>query len=120
MKRLKVLLLEDEEATVFFYEKELLTNFSEIEIEHCNRAELAFVAIPMFKPDVIILRYQFPTSTAKVIFSKIKKFKGLVILCSDVERGFLESELKDLPDVIIANRYNEKKLVEIIKNHFKK
>ncbi|RLI45646.1 hypothetical protein DRO61_10285, partial [Candidatus Bathyarchaeota archaeon] len=85
MKGLKILLLEDEEATVYFSGKELLNSFPEVEIEYCDRAELAFAAIPMFKPDVIILRYQFPTSTAKIIFEKIKKFKGLVILHSDLD-----------------------------------
>ena len=120
MKALKILLLEDEEAKVYFSGKELLASFPDAEIEYCDRAELAFVAIPMFKPDVIILRYQFPTSTAKVIFEKIQKFKGLVILHSDMERKFLEKEFKDLPDIVIINRSNEKKLVESIKNHFKK
>jgi DNA-binding NarL/FixJ family response regulator len=117
---LRILLLEDEEAIVYFSGKELLNSFPEAEIEHCDRAELAFVAIPMFKPDVIILRYQFPTSTAKIIFEKIKKFKGLVILHSDMDRKFLEEECKDLPRIVIIDRSDEKKLVEIIKKSFKK
>jgi hypothetical protein len=112
VKNLKILLLEDEEAAVYFSGKELLLSFPD--------AEFAFVAIPMFKPDIIILRYQFQTSTAKIIFEKIKKFKGLVILHSDMDQKFLEEEFKDIPNIAIANRSDEKKLVEIIKKSFKK
>lgn len=118
MKDIKILLLEDDKDEGNLIIKILNNNFENIDILWNDRAELAFTSIPIFKPDIVISDYSFPTSTCNIIMQKLNKFKGLVIIYSSNSESFLRKALTCISDnMIIITKPNTLKVVSVIAKH---
>lgn len=115
--KIKILLLEDNESVVKLIKKVLNKNFENIDILWDTRAELAFTSIPIFKPDIIICDYSFPTSTCNIIIRQLKKFKGLVIIFSDKDESFIRKQIDVSSNMILITKPHTLEVVSAIAEH---
>ena len=115
--QLRILLLEDSDLAAKQITKVLENKFDNVNVLHDSRAELAFTSIPLFRPNIIISDYSFPTSTCKIIMCQLKKFKGLVIIYSNYEDTHIKTKL-DIPEnMLIITKPNTWDIIDAIKTH---
>ncbi len=115
--QLKILLLDSNSSTSKLLIKVLENNFENVNVLQDSRAELAFTSIPIFRPEIIICDYSFPTSTCEIIMCQLKKFKGLVIIYCNDEADHIKKEIEIPDNIIIITKPHTLDVVSAIKEH---
>ena len=103
---MKVMILEDETSQIETIKRVLLRKFPCSEIDCANNPYYLFSVAPIFRPEVLILDYNFShykITEEKQVMQRLFKFKGLIIIYSIHDVRDIKADIKKRYGLIPAN-----------------